>query len=114
RQDVFCFYLALSVGELDGRGIGARREAALNRLMEIYPAGLRHAAAEILARCRPALQTLLRRVSAGEPLCVWSSDNPDERCGLSWLMAELNAAGLDRAETTLVRLPAFEQRPDGT
>ena len=56
RRDIFCFSLALSVGELDAQGIGEHRARALDQLMQIYPAPIRPAAGEILARCRLAVQ----------------------------------------------------------
>ena len=58
--DVFAFGLGLSTGDL------SRIPA---------PAGL---------------EELQKRFTAGEPLRMWYSDQPDERCGFYWLLARLD------------------------
>lgn len=54
REDILCFPLALSVGDIRGEGIGPGREAALKKLMSVYPAEGREAAGELLGRQLPA------------------------------------------------------------
>lgn len=112
REDILCFPLALSVGDIRGEGIGPGREAALKKLMSVYPAEGREAAGELLAAARKSLDTLRARAKL-EPVRVWTSQNPDERCGLCWLAAELEALGQagpfgqDGPQVTAVELPEF-------
>ena len=56
---------------------------------------------------------LLERLRQGEAVRVWYSDQPDERCGLSWLSWELRRRGL-QVPVYLVDLPRYEERNDGT
>ncbi len=113
-SDILNFSLALSVGEIDEEGIGAKREAALKTLMSIYPQIGREAAQEQLKAARKSLSTLLRRAKKGEPIRVWSSRNADEACGLFWLMEQLAPVGFENLDITLVTLPDFAERPDHT
>lgn len=54
------------------------------------------------------LEDLRRRFAAGESLRVWYSDQPDERCGLYWLMAQLpNCEGT----ISSIKLPDLEVGP---
>ena len=114
RQDIICLPLALSVGEIDENGIGPKREAALTRLMAMFPAMAEKAARETIQSARAAMDALTQKVKAGEPIRIWSSNNPDEACGLYWLMEKLSGLGIENADITLVMLPEFEERPDGT
>jgi len=50
------------------------------------------------------LEDLRRRFAAGEKLRIWYSDQPDERCGLYWLIAQLPHC---EGEITCIRLPEF-------
>ena len=47
------------------------------------------------------------------PLRIWSSDAPHEKCGLYWLVAQLEPLGWENLEVSLVELPAFLEREDG-
>ena len=113
RKDIICFSCALSVGEINEEGIGPKREAALRMLMDHYPQG-EQAAQEMLESSRKSLEILRQRAAGGEPVRIWSGNNPDEICGLYWLMEQLRPIGFENLELTLVRLPDFEEQPDGT
>ena len=62
---------------------------------------------------RKNLARLLDAVRSGVPLRIWTSSRADDACGSCWLMAQLDAAGL-QADVRVIRLPDFENRPDGT
>lgn len=106
RADILCFPLALSVGEIDEEGIGQGREAALKKLMSVYPTEERNAAAELLDTARESLAVLHARAGS-EPVRVWTSQGPDERCGLAWLAAQLEPLGPEKLAVTVVELPEF-------
>lgn len=106
RADILCFPLALSVGEIDEDGIGPGREAALEKLMSIYPAEGQDAMIHLLDTARESLAALHAR-AGGEPVRIWTSQNPDERCGLAWVAAQLEPLGLDKLAVTVVELPEF-------
>lgn len=113
RKDILAFSLALSVGDIDEEGIGPKREAAVSLLTRVYPDMGKEAAEGLLETSRSSLSALLARVGRGEPLRIWASGNPDEACGLCWLMEQLRPIGFDKLEITLVTLPGFEERPGG-
>lgn len=113
RADILCFALALSVGGIAEEGIGPQREAAVAGLMHAFPAEGADAAAQLLARARQDLATLLTRAKT-EPVRVWVSQNPDERCGLSWLAAQLETLGPEGPLGSYRPLgPDASDEPDG-
>lgn len=87
REDVYCFDLALSTGDLSGNRLEPQASAALTALLERY--------------------------RTGEALRIWYSHQPDELCGLCWLMAQLKTVE-SRAAVSLVRLPDWEYGAEGT
>ncbi len=114
REDILHFSLALSVGQIREAGIGPGREAALSLLMGGFRSIGADAVRESLSTARTHLSRLLERAAGGEAVRVWSSSNPDEACGLYWLMEQLRPLGLDQREVILVALPEWEERSDGT
>lgn len=114
RKDILCFPLALSVGEITESGIGEQREAALKKLMSIYPNNIKPAALEIDRHCKKSLKELFKRTEKGEAIRVWTSDIPDEACGFCWLIDQLKSIGFENLDITYVKLPDFHVMPDGT
>lgn len=98
--------LALSVGNIAEAGIGAEREAALSLLMGIFPRLAYQVVNELLNSARESYAQLLKQDQSGEPIRLWGSREPDEACGLYWLMEQLRPIGLEKLEVTLVELPA--------
>ena len=114
RRDILSFPLALGFGELDEEAVGPKREAAIARLMSVYPQVGREAARGLLDTARNSLAELRRRVQGGETVRVWGSGLPDDACGLCWLADQLRALGPDALQVTLVRLPQLDEQPDGS
>ena len=110
--DVYCFELAWSVGEISQDGIGDQRRAALEKLRSIYPPESCAQPEETLEKARKSLAAVLERCAAGEDVRIWYSHNPDELCGMHWLMAQLRPLK-QRGSVYLVRLPEWECREDG-
>lgn len=114
RKDILCFPLALSVGEITESGIGEQREAALKKLMSIYPNNIKPAALEMLDIAKKGLRELFDRTEKGELIRIWTSDTPDEACGFCWLIDQLKSIGFENLDITYVKLPDFHVMPDGT
>ena len=114
RKDILCFPLALSVGEITESGIGEQREAALKKLMSIYPNNIKPAALEMLDIAKKGLRELFDRAEKGELIRIWTSDTPDEACGFCWLIDQLKSIGFENLDITYVKLPDFHVMPDGT
>ena len=112
--DILAFPLAHSVGEITEEGIGPQREAALRKVMGIYPSLAEEVTQTLLARGRASLEALLTRAGAGEAVRVWTGPGPDDACGLAWLAQTLRPLGLEKVSVTQVVLPDFWEEPDGT
>ncbi len=114
KEDILKFPLSLSLGEIDGNGICPNRKKVLDSLMSIYPGeeGER-AASELLKSAEESLSRLLKN-AGNTPIRIWGGRNPDDACGICWLMEQLNGAGIKPPDITLVMLPDFEEHPDGT
>lgn len=107
---VLGFPLVLSVGDIAGEPLGPERKAVLTRLYGAAAPG-RQIAEELMGHAAEGFRSLLAQLDQGESLRVWYSDQPDERCGLSWLCWELRRRGI-QAPVHLVELPRWEERSD--
>ena len=114
QENIINLPLALSVGNISDTGIGAEREKAISLLMGTFPDIASQVADELLNTARKSYNALLKQVQNGESIRVWGSREPDEMCGLYWLMEQLRPIGLEMLDVTLVELPEWEERSDGT
>ena len=114
REKIVNLPLALSIGNISENGIGAEREKALSLLMGTFPDVAAQVMDELLNTARKSYDMLLKQVQNGEAIRVWVSREPDAMCGLYWLMEQLRPIGLEPLDVTLVELPEWEERPDGT
>ena len=113
REDILCFPIALSVGDIQEDGIGHKREEALEKLMGVYPREAEGAVQDMLKTGRKSLKELFRRVKEGEAVRVWVSESPDTVCGLCWLVDQLRTLGSEKLDLRWVPLPAFYSVPEG-
>lgn len=101
--DVYCFELALSFGDISEGNFWSGRRTALEQTC-----AWALDASELLAGMRRRLNAVLERC-ASEPVRIWISENPDEVCGMHWLLSML----IRRAcEIRIVKLPAEELHED--
>lgn len=113
QKNIINLPLALSVGKISETGIGLERESALSLLMSIHPSMASDVVAELLDTSYKSYATLLEQIPHGESIRVWVGREPDDVCGLYWLMEQLRPIGLEKLDVTLVELPSWEVRPDG-
>lgn len=113
-SDIYGFNLVLSVGDISENQPGIKRKQTLEHLLSVYPndEGCQ-AAQEILKRVNEDLETVRKRVAAGESLRVWYSNQPDEMCGLYWFMGQLNQWKVHGRQVTMVKLPEWESDEKG-
>lgn len=107
--DVYGFHLGLSIGDISEDIPGPLRQKALEPLYSFYPG--ENVASELLQNAAAQLHDIQNRVSNGEDLRLWYSDQPDELCGLYWLLTQLPP---QRGRIYLVKLPEWELREDGS
>lgn len=114
RSDIYCFDIALSVGEISETELGLQRLAALEKLLSICPTNnLSQQLNEKLQGIKKSLTSVLERCAAGEDIRLWYSHNPDEMCGMYWLMSQLRPIKRGGA-VYLVKLPEWEYKDDNT
>ena len=114
RNDIFCFPLSLSFGDITEQEIGEQREKALKCLVNFYPDDVKPAALEMLSTAKKNLKELFCRAKKGESIRIWTSDTPDETCGFYWLINQLKSIGFENLDINYIKLPDFHVMPDGT
>lgn len=114
-EDIYCFTLGLSVGDISEDIPGEARRAALLALCRASsPQGeAEKRACRLMRAAAEALEAVLARSAAGEAARLWYSDEPDEMCAFFWLLSRLESLGEARGPVSMVRLPRWEQREDG-
>lgn len=95
RKDIVNLPLALSVGNISEAGICLERESALSLLLSILPDMASEIVTELLNTSRKNYATLLEKAQNGEPIRVWVGRDPDDVCGLYWLLEQLRPIGFE-------------------
>ena len=113
-EKIINFPIALSIGNISEPGIGSEREKTLSLLMGTFRDMASQVVGELLNTARKNYDVLLKQVQNGEAIRVWVSREPDVMCGLYWIVEQLRPIGLEMLDVTLVELPEWEERPDGT
>lgn len=108
RDTVYSFELGLSVGDIAQEVTGPVRRDILCALCGLAPEDRK------LEQASAALPDILRRSAEGEPVRLWYSDQPDELCGLYWMMDQLDGLKEGCGPVSAVKLPRFEQRDEHT
>lgn len=86
--ELCCLPLSLGYGPLEEDVFGPKRLETLEGLYAAHPEG-KDAAREQLNGAQASWKRLLERLEPGDSLRCWVSDNPDEACGLCWLLSQL-------------------------
>ena len=113
--DVYGIKLALSMGEITEDIPGQQRQTVLEQLCRTWPGDTwRKDAQNLLQQAMEALRDVRARASSGEPLRIWYSDQPEDVCGLFWLMAQMDGWDTPCGPVFLVKLPEWEDRDQDT
>lgn len=107
-KDVYTVSLGLSVGDISDDDTMKPRLKEMRRLFSVYPDDVKDAAKEMTDSSLYNMKEVMRRLKAGESLRVWYSSQPDELCGMYWLMYQLEKRGLETEGIYTVKLPAWE------
>ena len=113
-SDVYCFDMALSVGDISDNGIGEQRKNVLKKMLSVwFVEDLDYQVEEKIQKIKTTLSSVIERYVAGEEVRIWYSYNPDELCGMYWLMKQLRPLN---CQTTiyLVKLPTWEYGKENT
>ena len=118
-EDICCLPLSLSVGDIQAGNtkdfieIG-RKQAFQQLLFSIPEEEQKRELQDLLFQTRKNLDLLVAEIRAGKPVRIWSSHNPDEACGLAYLIGLLFQPELDKAEINIVTLPQIDLQENGT
>lgn len=114
--DVYGFGLGLSVGDISEDTPKAARRNALYELahFDLSLPGVMEQIDQSIDRAEEDLKDVLNRSADGEPVRLWFSSQPDEMCGLYWMTAQLDSLKDRCGPISMVVLPPYEQRDDGT
>ena len=86
-SDVYCFDMALSVGDISDNEIGEQRKNVLKKMLSVwFVEDLDYQVEEKIQKIKTTLSSVIERYVAGEEVRIWYSYNPDELCGMYWLM----------------------------
>jgi len=112
--DVYGFSYGLSIGDISEGIPGEKRGQVLEWLYSIYPNMDEDPAFtdELMQRGKDVFGKACKRISEGEDVRVWYSNQPDELCGLYWFMAQLNRLELRDGQVILVSLSDWEIKED--
>ena len=105
REDILCFPLALSMGEIDEDGIGEKRKAVFENLASIHPMFAKQVVEELWTTVCGSMEKLLSRAKRGESVRIWYSGMPDDACGICFLMDQFSPLELEQLDVTFVFLP---------
>lgn len=108
--EVFAFALGLSFGDIREPVISEKRIEAIRSLYAIWDEILENQVRENLNRAESELAVVRKRLSSGENIRIWYSDNPEELCGFYWLMDNLRHLPEGHGAIQAVKLPEFEIR----
>jgi len=114
--DVYGFSFGLSIGDISEDIPGEKRRQVLDWLYSIHPNMDDEPAFtdEMVQHGREVLEEVCGRISAGEEVRVWYSNQPDELCGLYWFMTQIDKLELRDNQVFLVALSDWETRGDGS
>ena len=114
RDDVYCFDIGLSIGDISDNGIGEQRRDILKKMLSVCCVDdLDYQIEEKMKKTKVALSSVMERYVAGEEIRIWYSHNPDELCGLYWLMGQLRPLN-SQTVVYLVKLPVWEYGKENT
>lgn len=112
KNIVYGFELGLSVGDIAQDAMGPVRYDVLLKLCG-FPSKEWQLDRK-MEQAAAALPDILRWSGEGEPVRLWYSDQPDELCGLCWMLTQLDGLKEQCGPVSAVKLPRFEQRDDHT
>lgn len=112
-SDVFCFAQGLSIGDISEDCPGEKRKQLYSMLYSMYPQEhVTEIMNQALDRCKINLNLIYKRSAEQEPMRIWYSDQPDELCGMYWLMWQIGKWDV-YGPIYVVKLPCWEEGDKG-
>lgn len=108
---ILVFELALDIGPIDGDVFGSQRRQVLEKLCAASGAPADEAE-KLVEYAKAYWQFLEKRADQETPIRIWVSEQPNEACGLVWLLSKLDEIDYT-GEITVVPMPAWEYNEYG-
>lgn len=113
-SDVFCFAQGLSMGDISEDSFWEKRKDWLSTSYSIYPHDHVDKWVDNMIKTAPInLEAISKRSAEGEPMRIWYSDQPDELCGMYWMMTQIAKMDVG-GPIYVVKLPEWENGESGT
>ena len=104
-SDVYCFDMALSVGDISDNEIGEQRKNVLKKMLSVwFVEDLDYQVEEKIQKIKTTLSSVIERYVAGEEVRIWYSYNPDELCGEIVHVAQNLLVGTNEENTEIIWL----------
>ena len=114
HTNVFGLEFVLSIGDISEDKPGILRQQVLESLRRITDRETGWELAQRqLQKANSNLEAVISRAIKGEDIRIWYSSQPDELCGLYWLMSKLSKLEGQIGETFTVQLPDLEVNEKG-
>lgn len=104
---ILVFELALDIGPIDGDVFGSQRRHVLEEL----GVSADHAD-KLVDYAQACWEFLEKRADQEPPIRIWVSEQPNEACGLVWLLSKLDEIDYT-GEITVIPMPAWEYTETG-
>lgn len=114
-SDVYSFALSLSIGDISEDTPHKKRMQTLDWLYGIYPDidDGPPLGEQITQEVLKNLHEVSKRITSGESVRIWYSENPDEMCAMYWFMSEICRLKLKEGQILIVKQPDFKQDETG-
>lgn len=113
-KDVFGFNLMLSVGDISADDFIGGRKRTIESLWSIYPNDPSDEPFDIAQEISKGIEAIRNRITKDDEIRIWYSNQPDELCGLYWLMGELENFPQKPKSVYIVKLPEHEYKENNT
>lgn len=109
-SDIYGFNYMLSIGDISEDLPGEKRRRTLDWLYSIFPGFDEYPSisSQTLQQGSSSLAEVCKRISSGESIRIWYSNNPDELCGMYWLMSRISQLELKRDQVYIVQQPGWK------
>ena len=113
--DVYGFSFGLSIGDISEDIPDEKRRQTLEWLYSVYPNFDKGPTFtdKLMQHGKDILNEICNRISLGEEIRIWYSNQPDELCGLYWFVTQINQLNLQNGQVLLVSLPDWEITENG-
>lgn len=111
---ILVFELALDIGPIAGDEFGPQRRQVLKEICQAsgFPQPAEEIANQKVDYAKVYWDFLKKRADQETPIRIWVSEQPNEACGLVWLLSKLDEIDYT-GEITVIPMPAWEYNEQG-